>query len=72
MYDKIIIVTYKKNLNLFRHFGKNPIFCSRHFGEKKQVDILGMDRTWNASSLLVLLIVKTNLNKIALIDRCLI
>jgi hypothetical protein len=34
MYDKIIIVTYKKKLNLFGHFGKNLIFCSKHFGEK--------------------------------------
>ena len=33
MYDKIIIVKYKKKLNLFRHFGKNLIFCSRHFGD---------------------------------------
>ena len=31
MYDKIIIVRYKKKLNLFRHFGKNLMFCSRHF-----------------------------------------
>jgi len=31
MYDKIIIVTYTF---FFRHFGKNLIFCSRHFGKK--------------------------------------
>jgi len=34
MYDKIIIVTYNFFLNLFRHFGKNLIFCSRHCGGK--------------------------------------
>ena len=37
MYDKIIIVTYKFFLNLFRQFGKNLIVDivgknSRHFG----------------------------------------